>query len=887
MNSSERAPVGGKEGNALIVDKEGTLGEAIAQRLSQIVSTVFVSQKKPQPDSSIIHISFSETIPTIPDDTYVTLIYVFNESNKELVEPLKKKAEEDNIPFFIVVAHEQLPLLFEQNTYGQVIVVGELFGTPEKTTQLDIWLAEVKKTKKIVLPNMGLATLYPVLFSDAVAVISDTCLQPHKRIKDVYRVTPAHPVTFISLSHALQKIDPALRIDFRGEAMQSAEALPEGETLLHDYAPLEKIKEYYKQILVKEDPEHGQFSFFAPPVSKKKQQKKKIAPILFVFYTLLIFVLMPVALMLVSGVTGKWLLLSGVEDTKKGEFSPALQKFAAAKTDLAFSQFSLDLVTRELSLIGQASRLKKVQQQVALGRMVSESFLEGVTAVQKIQGVIIGTSLKPTEDVKDGANGVRNTLVMVQKLQTYDIPKEYKETWSLVTAYLPLIETIGGALPQLIGAEGERKYLVLFQNNTELRPGGGFIGSYGILTLSRGKFKGFTVHDVYDADGQLQGHVEPPFAIRRYMPLVHLYLRDSNFDVDFVKNAQKALFMLHAETGETVNGVIGVDLSFVQKVIGAMGKVFVASTNDTVTADNFFLLTEQRAEKNFFAGSTQKKDFLSALFTALQEKLLSANGVSHQKLFEAILQGIEEKHLLLASSDPSLQTVLSVNGLSSALLDTREDDKTVLNDFVGVNEANIGIDKVNYFVKREITQDIHITDKGQIKESLTLTLHNTSTGEWPGGDYKNYLRFILPKGAHVDAVWIDGKEQKIVNAITDPKVYEAKYFIAPQGLEVEQSEESGKSIVGFLVTVPVKKTTTITLSYTLATVVDLSQPLSTYSLQVFKQPGIDVLPYALNLTYPQGFSLLKSDQSEDTTGQVSWEKDVRKDTLLTLPFAKK
>jgi len=63
----------------------------------------------------------------------------------------------------------------------------------------------------------------------------------------------------------------------------------------------------------------------------------------------------------------------------------------------------------------------------------------------------------------------------------------------------------------------------------ELRPGGGFIGSYGILTMDKGKVSDFKIHDVYDADGKLKASIEPQFPVRRYLKLPHLFLRDSNF----------------------------------------------------------------------------------------------------------------------------------------------------------------------------------------------------------------------------------------------------------------------------------------------------------------------------------------------------------------------
>src|SRR6185437_16558381 len=76
--------------------------------------------------------------------------------------------------------------------------------------------------------------------------------------------------------------------------------------------------------------------------------------------------------------------------------------------------------------------------------------------------------------------------------------------------------------PKLLGYNGTQTYLILFQNNAELRPGGGFIGSYGLVSFDHGKMGQFTIHNVYDADGLLTKHIEPSYIGRRYLQ-VHLY----------------------------------------------------------------------------------------------------------------------------------------------------------------------------------------------------------------------------------------------------------------------------------------------------------------------------------------------------------------------------
>ena len=111
--------------------------------------------------------------------------------------------------------------------------------------------------------------------------------------------------------------------------------------------------------------------------------------------------------------------------------------------------------------------------------------------------------------------------------------------------------------PWLIGQDQKRTYLVLLQNNNELRPTGGFIGSFAFLTFDKGKFVDFEVQDVYWADGQLKGHVEPPSELKKYLGEANWYLRDSNWDPDFPTSAVKAQWFLEKETGRVVDGEWG------------------------------------------------------------------------------------------------------------------------------------------------------------------------------------------------------------------------------------------------------------------------------------------------------------------------------------------
>jgi hypothetical protein len=414
----------------------------------------------------------------------------------------------------------------------------------------------------------------------------------------------------------------------------------------------------------------------------------------------------------------------------------------------------------------------------------------------------------------------------------------------------------------IFGFNGPRTYLILFENNMELRPGGGFIGSYGILSVNKGKMTGFNIYDVYDADGQLKGHIEPPYPIRRYQPSLHWYLRDSNFNVDFSKGAVDSVVFLNTEMHQTVDGVIGVDLSFVRNILSAVGPVSVPDYGQTVNANNFFQVAQSHAQTDFFPGSTQKKDFLRTFYNSLQTKLSQEKEIPYLSILQAVSKSIFEKHVMFAFNDTNEQAAFAINGWSSALVDDRPTGDSIINDFVGVDEANLGANKVNYYISRTVSQVVNVKADGTIGEVLTVNFKNSAkTNSAFGGVYKSYVRFILPINANISKIQIDGKDQKIIQAIIDPAVYEKKGFLAPDGLEVQKDNQGQNTLYGFLINVQPQEIKSVKVEYVLAQKISPSLPEISYNLKIFKQPGVDFYPYNFSLNFPSSFKTL--DESSD------------------------
>ncbi len=883
----------GKHPPLLIIDKKGTMGLSLVNQLRDQFLSVFVTGHDVPITRQVIHIPYRKKIPRVPDDRYSHMFIFYNGEQEilDMLPALVRKAEQTNSKLLFITSllytNAHLSHQLSQYTYHQLhtIIYGEVFSPDGREHNVTtMFLHQAKKFGRIEIPSNGIGKLYPVLLDDVFAAIIATAFASEKRPRLLY-VYATHSVSELSIARMLQKQNPMLRLDFRKyKGSLPSYHLPQGGVYYYPEYPLEeKIRSIAKS--------------FAPASTVHEQRTKKRYAFpksqtrmnyrLF-WITLLTILLSPILLTAFVGVTGAAALQLSVKEIEGG-------KIAAAHTYASFGASSLVLAETIGSSLFYLDPIAKGPKeaflnQIRVARRLAVTEVEILNSIETMQHVSEGKSIDAKKDFQAALATLKNALITVQKMRAEgELPRIVSAKLDdLLPIFLPLQNTID-ALPAIVGFEEKRTYLVLFQNNMELRPGGGFIGSYGIVTMDKGRVKDFTVHDVYDADGRLTAHIEPPFGLRRYLGSSHWFLRDSNFSIDFPQNARQATTFLQLETGQAVDGVVAVDTTFLQNILSASGPVTVPDYKEVVTAENFYLRTQTHAEKDFFPGSTQKKDFLRSLLTALEEKLNHKEGVNFQQLISKIGESIREKHMLFVFADTATQQLFTVNNLSGALLDIREEKNDTYLDFFGVIDANVGANKTNYYLKRSIDHNVVWSIDGKLTTTVTVTYENTSKKDSPfGGDYKNYVRFAVPRDVQVQHIAINGVKQTTVAAVTDPTVFTADDFDMPKELEVENTREQGKDIIGFLLLVPSGKSKTVTLTYESFNTIDPRDPAFSYDLRLFKQPGTQHDSYSFSFVFPSTYQVIRTDSSlSNVGGKLLYSDTLSEDKELRVEFSKK
>lgn len=804
----------------LIVDRKGFLGEALAKKLSLDSTVALVSEKEPISIKNIIHIPFQREIPRIPENVY-SHIFIIDDGKDITIGFLSSflnKAREDKSTLCFCTTldnQENVPEELFEYRKSKTIFLGDVFPNKGKfpNSYISRFINSAKNKGKINIPQEGMATTYPVFFDDAILGILEIAFGISS--EKTYFVFPKSGITLLSLAHIIQKNDPDIKIDFSQEKPIEVKIKREGRYVISNSYPLEekikslKISAGHFERRIEED-EKKDF------VSNKTTRLDWKIPA----FAIILFLFLPLITTLFFSFVAFLSLDSQRALNSNSKYFLNLSKFSFGLAE----NFSRPL-TYEMGLLS-INPFSSLLQSISQGKsQVSE-------ALDYYNSFDLFSQGKTNEAIMM----IKNFLLFSQNKKNFNLLGPQQQNF--------IAQTIN-VWPQILAVNSKKTYLILFQNNSTLRPTGGLIQDFGVLSLNNGKISDFKLYKTEDSDKNLKGHVEPPFALRRFLKVSNLLMGDSNFNPDFGESAISAAFFANLEEGYKTDGVIAVDLYTLQKLEETLGD------NTPLTDTN----------NNFLLGS------ISKVFKNLVERN------PYQILFSnEIVKLLGQKHIIFYFNDQSMENIFATNGFSSTLLDNRISSQNAMNDFISISEADLGIPVTD--IKRSLIMKTDISSNGKITSDLSMEYKNL--GE---GDYNNYLRVIIPIGVSIEKIKIDGQDTDFENAITDPSVYEAKDFVPPQKLEVESYTESNKNFYGFFIIMPKGSSKKVEVIYSFDALSSLPGLSSfSYNLKFLKQPGVDPYPFNFSITYPDSFK---------TGGKTSFLETTDTDFDLNLNFSKK
>ncbi len=352
------------------------------------------------------------------------------------------------------------------------------------------------------------------------------------------------------------------------------------------------------------------------------------------------------------------------------------------------------------------------------------------------------------------------------------------------------------------------KYLVLVLNNAELRPGGGFIGSYGIIEIKDKTIEKIDFNtNIFKLDNAFikKNYIAPPTPLLKVTKGAGWSLHDANWSADFKDSSEKVLWFLEKEAGEKVDGVIAVDTTLFTDLLQLSGPIALPAYNTTITPENFLTTVQYKVEREYWqkpgapeenAPKTILKDMIFPFFNALM------TNASKREIVKTILSTAEEKHLLFYLKDQTLQSIVEKENWGGRLFNGAS-------DYLYIVEANLGGGKSSLNLERSYYYEVNKNDKGQYIAKLFLNYIHTGTGVWPDDTNRSYIRVLTSDKSQLTSASNQGKDITRL---------------------VDVGTEAGKSSFGFWIEVAPGQSQSYVLTYTLPT-------MANYDLLVQKQPG--------------------------------------------------
>jgi hypothetical protein len=305
------------------------------------------------------------------------------------------------------------------------------------------------------------------------------------------------------------------------------------------------------------------------------------------------------------------------------------------------------------------------------------------------------------------------------------LPASIESKAALLDKSFPLLQ--GGAAaavaaPQLLGADGPRTYLVLALNEDELRPAGGFITAIGEVRVSAGRVISMTFRDSYAVDDFSQPYPDPPEPLRAFMGIDLWVFRDSNWSPDFPTSARQALALYRPKDPAKIDGVLALDQAAVARLVAALGPLTIPGAEQPVTGDNLIAYIRHAwapADGNLGAEWwASHKSFMGPLAQAAWQRV-QAGEVDWTALGSATFALLQEKHLQVYLQDTAAAALLASQGWDGAL-------RPAPGDYLAVNDANVGYNKVSPRIKESIRYAVDLR-AAPPRGTLTIVQSNTNT----------------------------------------------------------------------------------------------------------------------------------------------------------------
>jgi hypothetical protein len=492
-----------------------------------------------------------------------------------------------------------------------------------------------------------------------------------------------------------------------------------------------------------------------------------------------------------------------------------------------------------------ADNLMSVGEKLSASAAILTDALEQLKINKSLTGLNLTSNLTI---LKNHLNLVLPDLQQATKdlrdISIAELPVNYQNQARLLQTNLPLLvksleyfNSASDLLLKVLGSDSQKRYLVLFQNNNELRPTGGFIGSYALVDIDRGNVTKINVPGggPYDLKAGLKAAIESPLPL--HVVNDRWEFQDANWFADLPTSAEKLSYLFEKSGGPTVDGIIFVNATLIQQLLAVTGSIDLPDYQLQINQNNFINALQTEVEINYDKEANLPKQIIADLTPLLINKLLHSDNQQIITLLNMFLTALNQKEIQFYFSDFALENFVNQNNWGGKLQNTDS-------DYLNIVTTNIAGEKTDAKIEQSAILKVEVQPDGSIINNLTITKTHTGLAGEPfyGVPNLDYLRIYVPKGSELlqaAGFYSVPPEFFIVpnhDAYTkdpDLSLIEVTKNIDPvSGTEI--LSEENKTVFANWVMVEPGKTLTVTISYKLPFKLNINAPANKNLWQTIK-----------------------------------------------------
>ncbi len=499
---------------------------------------------------------------------------------------------------------------------------------------------------------------------------------------------------------------------------------------------------------------------------------------------------------------------------------------------------------------------------------------------------------------------LNNINTNLEKIRIEAIPTDKKETFNTLKTYVSTLtndikelSSLSDALYEILGRDNQRRYLFIFQNNNEIRPTGGFIGSFALVDIDRGEIKNIEIPGggSYSVQGQLREKVVAPYPL--HLVNARWEMQDANWFPDFPTSAEKIKWFYEKSGGPTIDGVIAMNASLIPKILEITKPIDLPAYGKTLSSANFIEETQKAVEFEYDKTANKPKQILADLAPELLKKIFDAQGDDLLKIVKVFKSGLDEKNIQLYFTNNGVQEKFASYNWTGEM-------KNSSKDFLAVINTNIRGYKTDAYIKQNIDLVSDISDDGEIINTLKITREHTGTGQKTFDRQSNidFLRVYVPSGATLLSAQGFSEIPRDAFELADPNWKKDELLTKIEGavwVEPESNtfvnNEFNKTVFGNWIQTDPGEKQTVVLRYKLPFKLTKSpgkkwyetfgkkqEPRTFYSLFIQKQSGTENADYNITINIPSNAksTWLYPTALTQTNQTIKYHTNLQKDELM-------